>query len=115
MPEEPDKGSFTIVYEEQEPRPTLPVSGAFGGPLHDGSLVVAHVYAEFGTIPALEEHDVQEGGVVDLSKGHQIKRGDLTRKVLATLVLSPEAAEAFGKWLADHAQKALAFRGKKQP
>ncbi len=115
MPEEPKQGSFTIVYEEQEPRPTLPVSGAYGGTLYDGSLVVANVYTEFGTIPALEEHEVQEGGLVDLTKGHLIKRGDLTRKVLATLVLSPEAAEAFGKWFTEKAQEAFAIRKKKQP
>lgn len=114
MADKPDKGSFTIVYEEQEPRPTLPVSGAYGGYLPDGATIVVHVYTEFGTIPALSEHDVEEGGVVDLSKGNLIKRGDVTRKVLATLVLSPEAAGAFGKWLMEKAQGALAIRGKKK-
>ena len=106
MTGKPGKGSFTIVYEEQEPRPTLPVAGAYGGPNPDGSIVVAHVYTEFATLPALEEHEIQEGGVVDLTKGHQIKRGDLTRKVLATLVMSPQAAMVFGRWLMDKAQRA---------
>ena len=114
MADKPDKGSLTIVYEEQEPRPTLPVSGAYGGYLPDGATIVAHVYTEFGTIPAMSEHEIEEGGMVNLSKGNLIKRGDVTRKVLATLVLSPESASIVGKWLVEKAQGALEIRGKKK-
>ncbi|OGT95825.1 MAG: hypothetical protein A3I79_08405 [Gemmatimonadetes bacterium RIFCSPLOWO2_02_FULL_71_11] len=101
------KGTVSIVYEESEDRPSIPVGGAYGGPSPDGTLVVAHLYTEFGTIPAMEEHDQEEDGKVDLSKGHQIKRGDVTRKVLATLVLSPEVAERVGKWLVQKSKMAM--------
>ncbi|MGH9891565.1 MAG: hypothetical protein ACREA0_06200 [bacterium] len=87
------------MYDVPDDRPTLPVNGAYGGPSMDGSVVFAHVYMEFGTIPAMEEHEADEAGVVDLTKGNVIKRGDLTRKVLATLVLPPEAAIRLGGWL----------------
>jgi hypothetical protein len=103
--------SISIVYEEQEARPTIPVNGAYGGPSVDGTIVFAHIYSEFGTLPAMEEHEVGAGGVVDLAKGNVIKRGDLTRKVLATLVLSPEGAVLVGKWLMERGQMALTRRG----
>lgn len=109
-----EKQSLSIVYEEQEQRPTIPVNGAFGGPSVDGTLVFAHIYSEFGTLPAMEEHEVEEGGLVDLSKGNVIKRGDLTRKVLATLVLSPEAAMVVGKWLAERGEMARTRRAENQ-
>jgi hypothetical protein len=101
-----EKQPVSIVYEEQEGRPTIPVSGAYGGPSVDGALVFAHVYTEFGTIPAMEEHEADEAGIVDLSKGNVIKRGDLTRKVLATLVLPPDAAIRLGQWLVSRGKDA---------
>lgn len=94
-----EKGTLSIVFDERDDRPHIPVSGAVGGPAPNGSMVYAHVYTEFATIPAMEDHSVEEGGRVDLSKGHQIRRGDITRTVLATLVLSPESAIAVGQWL----------------
>ncbi len=102
--------SISIVYEEQDVRPTIPVNGAIGGPSVDGTLVFMHVYSEFGTIPAMEEHEVGPGGQVDVSKGNIIKRGTLTRKVLATLVLSPEASVVVGKWLLERAEVARQTR-----
>jgi len=92
--------TLSIVYEEPENRPSIPVGGAYGGPSPDNSVVIAHVYSEFGTIPAMEDHDVEPDGTVHLAGGgHQIKRGDVTRKILATLVMSPEVAIRVGNWL----------------
>lgn len=106
-------GTLSVVYEELENRPSLPVGGAYGGPSPDGSTVVAHIYSEFGTIPAMEDLDVAEDGSVDTSKGHQIRRGDVTRKVLATLVMSPEVAIRVGKWLVGKGQASMEHRTKK--
>lgn len=101
-----EKRSFSISYEEEEGRPTLPVSGAYGGASVDGTMVVAHIYSEFGTLPALEEHEISEEGVIDLTKGNFIRRSDLTRKILATLVMSPEVAGRLAKWLSNKADRA---------
>lgn len=110
MAETPQPQSISIVYEDNDQRPTIPVNGAFGGPSVDGTLVFAHLYSEYVTVPAMEEHEADDKGRVDLHKGNVIKRGDLTRKVLATLVLSPEAALGLGQWLASKGQQALQVR-----
>lgn len=102
-----EKIPISIVYEEPEDRPTIPVSGAFGGIALDSSLVFAHLYAEFGTLPAMHELEADEEGRVDTTKGNLIRRGDLTRKVLATLVLTPTASVALGQWLVEKGKMAF--------
>lgn len=102
--------SMSIVYEEPDDRPTVVASGAYGGPSPDGSVVVAHLFTEYGTIPSIEEHEVEEGGVVNLESGNRIKRGDVTRRIQATVVLSPESAERLGKFLLEKAQIATQLR-----
>jgi len=114
MAEKTPPGTLSIVYEEVENRPNIPVGGAFGGVSPDASMVVAHLYVEFSTIPAMSDHDIGTDGSIDLTKGHHIKRGDVTRKVVATLVMSPEVAVGFGKWMVGYGQKALERR-KKEP
>lgn len=105
---EKKQGTLSIVYEEMENRPSIPVGGVYGGPSPDGSMVVAHVFSEFSTVPAMEDHDVQPDGTVRTGEGgHQIKRGDVTRRVLATLVMSPEIAVSVGQWLAGKGKTAL--------
>jgi hypothetical protein len=104
------KDSMSIVYEEPDDRPTVVASGAYGGPSPDGSVVVAHLFTEYGTIPSIEEHTVQQGGVVNLEGGSRIKRGDVTRRVQATIVLSPESAARLGKFLLEKAQLASQIR-----
>jgi hypothetical protein len=106
----PDKSkTFTIHYQERTDKPTIPVSGAYGGPSPDGNLVVAHVYVEQATLPSHVTHPVK-GNRVDLREGHEIRRSEATREVQATLVLSPEAAIALGEFLMRHAGSAMAVR-----
>jgi hypothetical protein len=107
--------SLDIVYEEVPNRPIIPVQGAFGGPSPEGFSVVAHVYAEFGTVPAREENELLAGSRVDPTKATYIRRADTTRLVEATLVFSPEAAISMGKWLASHGRAALKHRKQNQP
>ncbi|MGH7518106.1 MAG: hypothetical protein ACREOC_11645 [Gemmatimonadales bacterium] len=107
--------SLDIVYEEPPTRPIIPVQGAYGGPSPDGFSVVAHVYAEYATIPAREENVVLEGSRVDPSKATQIKRADATRLVQATLALSPETAMRVGAWLVEQGRIASEHRKANQP
>lgn len=107
--------SLDIVYEEPPTRPIIPVQGAYGGPSPDGFSVVAHVYAEYVTVPAREENVFLEGSRVDPSKATQIRRADTTRLVQATLVFSPEVAIRVGEWLATHGRAAIEHRKANQP
>ncbi len=108
MSAEPD--SISIVYEEVENRPTIVATGAYGGPAPDGSVVVAHLFTDFGTIPSIEEYEVTEGGLVNLETGNRIKRGDVTRRVQATLVLSPESCIRLATFLQEKGRIALDAR-----
>ena len=112
MPEE-TPSTVSIIYEQVEGRPNLPVGGAYGGPSPDNTTVVAHLYSEYVTVPSLDELDVGPDGVAKAAQGHQIKRSDITRKVLATLVMSPEVAISVGAWLADRGRLAMKHRGQK--
>lgn len=112
MPEQ-KPSTVSITYEQVEGRPSIPVGGAYGGPTPDGSMVVAHIYSEFVTVPSLDELEVGPDGVAKAGEGHQIKRSDLTRKVLATLVMAPEVALSLGTWLAGNGQMALEHRQRK--
>lgn len=105
--------SLSIVYEELQNRPTLIVSGAIGGPTPDATLLVAHLYLDSPTLPALEEHKVDPAGFVDLSKGSRIKRSDITRSVIGTMVLTPLVAVQLGQWLLDRGTE-LQSAGKKR-
>jgi hypothetical protein len=48
-----------------------------------------------------------------VSKANHIRRGDITRRIQATLVMSPEAAVNLGVGLQQNAQKALQARKRK--
>ena len=89
-------GQVSIHYEERPDKPTLTVSGAHGGITGDGQHVVAHVYAEWGMLPSLEQISIKPSGE---QESKIIKRGDVNREVQATLLMTPETALNFGKWL----------------
>jgi len=111
-----DKGQIvSVLYDEPTPRPCIPITGAIGGPSPDGSSVLAHVYLEYGTIPAREEHEMDAEGQVDLTKGSRISRGNVTRLVQATLSMSPEVAIRLGAWLEQHGRGAIEHRKRNQP
>ena len=109
------KDSVSIVYEEPPSRPYIAATGAFGNPSPDGASVIANLYIEAATVPAREDHDIAPGGYVDFTKGNQIRRGDLTRTVVATMVLSPEASIRLGRWLVEKGEEASAHREKNKP
>ena len=110
MPSE--EKTVSIVFTSRHDRDSIPVTGAFGGPTPDGNAIVAHLFVEHGTVPSLVTHKVDDEGRVDLSGGDPIKRGDVTREVQATLLMTPEHALSLGSWLVQHAQNALNRRRK---
>lgn len=110
MSNEPKTLSF--VYKEVRDKPSIPATGAWGGPTPDGSAVVVHLYVEYGAVPSVMTFDVEAGGRVDLNKGEAVTRGDATREVLATLVLAPENAASIGQFLIDKAALAAQTRGR---
>jgi len=82
------------------------VSGAYGGPSPVGFQLSPISTAEFSTIPAREDHEVAEGGRWISLREAKLNRGDITRLVQASLVLSPEAAIRFGNWLTNFGTQA---------
>ncbi len=107
-----DKQTATILDEELDDRPILPVGGVYGAPSPDGTSVIVHIYSEYATLPAREEYDIKEDGSIDVTSGHGISRGQITRKIVATLIMSEQVARGAGQWLVAQANM-LASRGKK--
>lgn len=101
---------FTFVYEKASGKPTLPVTGAFGGPTGDGRAVVVHVFVEHVTVPSIVTHSVDENRNINLSELDSIKRGDVTREIQASLVMSPEHALDLGRFLLEKGTIALQHR-----
>jgi len=101
---------FTIVMEKSDGKQNIPATGAIGGASADGASVVANLFVEYGSVPNYVKHEVKEGGRVDLQSGKPVSRGNLTREVVATLVMNPENALQLGKWLVNNANKAMERR-----
>ena len=110
MAELPPK-QISIVYEKVSGKPTVTATGAFGGPSPDRQSIVAQLYVEHGSVPSVVSHSIREDMSVDLQHGDAISRGDITREIQATLVLSPEAAVVIGNWLVRHGIAAINGRG----
>ena len=111
MSEEPP-AEISIVYDKAPGKSTIAATGAIGGPSPDAKSIVAHLYVENITVPAVVTHDIAPDGTVNLGQvSSQVARGNMTREIQATLVLSPEAAVAIGGWLANHGNNAIRKRG----
>ena len=106
MSDSPQK--LEIIFEERKDKPTIAVTGAFGGPSPDMSNIMVHLYVEGHSLPNIIRYDMDEHGAVDMSEvGDRISRGHITREVQATLVLAPEIALKIGLWLQKHANAML--------
>jgi len=98
---------ITFVYEDADTVPTITATGAHGGPSPDGASVVANLYVERSSIPHHVSHQIDE----DLSEhSEQVTRGELTREVQASLVMTPEHAMQLGRWLQRNARQAMEQR-----
>ena len=102
---------ISIVYEKVPGKPTITATGAFGGPSPDNNSIIAQLYVEHTSVPSVITHNVREDRSVDLRHGDAISRGDATREIQATLVLSPEAAILLGDWLVKKGIGAIKNRG----
>lgn len=110
MPDE-QPNEITFVYEDADHVRTLTATGAHGGPTPDGASVIANLYVERASIPHHVSHQIDERGEVDLSEmSEQVTRGELTREVQASLVMTPEHALQLGQWLQRNAQQAMEQR-----
>lgn len=102
---------ITFVYENADSAPTISATGAHGGPAPDGASVVANLYVERASIPHHVSHQIDETGQVNLSEtSEQVTRGEVTREVQASLVMTPEHAMQMGRWLQRNAKKAMKQR-----
>ncbi|PSQ95715.1 MAG: hypothetical protein BRD55_08755 [Bacteroidetes bacterium SW_9_63_38] len=102
---------ITFVYEDADEVRTIAATGAHGGPTPDGASVVANLYVERASIPHHVSHQIDERGEVDLSEtSNQVSRGEVTREVQASLVMTPEHAMQLAQWLQENAQQALRQR-----
>lgn len=110
MPSLPDH--ITITYQEPERRPFIGVTGAFGGGSPDQRSIVAHLFVEHPTVPSIMTHTVDAAGRVNLRDGDGVKRSDITRSVVATLVMAPEVAVSLGEFLVKQGKQAIKDRGK---
>jgi len=110
MPDDaPDE--ITFVYEDADEVRTIAATGAHGGPTPDGASVVANLYVERASIPHHVSHQIDERGEVDLSEtSNQVSRGEVTREVQASLVMTPEHALQLAQWLQENAQQAMRQR-----
>lgn len=99
-----------VVYTERPDKPTVPVTGVYGGLSSEGSQVVAHLFLEFGTVPAAIKHDLDDAGNLKEQNIELAKRSDGTREIQATIVMSPEAALSIGRFLEEKARLALSLR-----
>lgn len=110
--DEETPSKITIVYEEAEGKRTISASGAQGGVAPNGNSIVANFYVERGSVPHHVQHEVNEEGRVDLDQPiDAVTRGEVTREIQTTMVMTPEDAYRIGQWLMQHAEGALQRRG----
>jgi hypothetical protein len=111
--EQKDKKTISFVFDKSNKALTIPVTGGWGGPSPDGTSVVAHLYVESHAVPSYLTSEIKEDQSVDPNTGERITRGDVSREIQSTLVMSPETAISIGKWLMEKGELALNIRNKK--
>ena len=108
-----DKQRISVIFEKSKNKQTIPVTGVWGGPSPDGYSIVTHFYVEHNTTPNAIESTFEEDKPYNPNLGDQIKRGDITREIQTSLVMSPEQAISIGKWLAQKGQLIIDERSKR--
>jgi len=105
-----DKKRISFIFEKSKSITTIPVSGAVGGESPDGNNVIAQFYIEYLTPPNVIESEYEEGKPINPNLGNQIKRGDITREIQTTIVMTPEQAINIGEWLIKNGKNLLKKR-----
>ena len=103
-PKKKKKEIATAIYKERPDKPTVAVSGAWGGPTGDGSSVAIHLYTDWGSLPTLIRYEK----VGDIAKEVEVLRqSEITREVQVSLVMSPSVADSVGKMMVAKAKLVL--------
>ena len=108
--EKQEKKKFSIITERNKNAVTIPITGAWGGPSPDGSALIAHFYIEYKTPPYNITFELDDQGRGDPDAGHVVSRGDGTREVQVTAMMTPEHAISIGQWLVDKGSVMLQLR-----
>jgi len=102
--------SLSIVHDKAPNKPTITATGAIGGSSPDNSSIIAQLYIEHASIPNIISHPIRADRSIDFDRSDPISRGDVTREIQGTLVLTPEAAISIGSWLVKSGNIALSNR-----
>lgn len=95
------KEQITAVYTERPDKPTVAVSGAWGGPSSDGASVAIHLYTDWASLPSLIRYE-KDG---DTAKEVEILRqSDVTREVQVSLMMPASVADSIGKMMVSKAK-----------
>ncbi|HKI77133.1 MAG TPA: hypothetical protein VKA26_01175 [Ignavibacteriaceae bacterium] len=97
MPEE--RTSVSVIYEKHNKSNTVPVTGAYGGPIPNGDAIMVHFFIEYPTIPNSTELEVKDGKIINPQTGKNISRGDVTREVQFSAHMTAKSAIVIGNWL----------------
>ncbi len=90
------------IIKDENSKPVV-ITGAVGGVHPSGDAVVVHFYHDYPTIPESMDHEVLEGGVVNLKNFKEKKGSSITRVIETTSVIPTKIARTIGKWLIEQA------------
>lgn len=90
--------SITFHYQNSKYLRTIKVDGAWGG-LSPRSEIQMSVYSDLIPSPSFREFEIKEDGKLGKQKRGQFSKQGIIREVEATLIMTPEVAEAVAKWL----------------
>lgn len=90
------KQQFTAVYKERPDKPTVAVSGAWGGPSSDGSSVAIHLYTDWGSLPTLIRYERDGDKIKEVEV---LRQSEITREVQVSLVMPASVADSVGKMM----------------
>ena len=94
-----EKKEISIVTERSPNAQTIAATGVWGGASPDLNAVIAHFYVEYQSTPNIITITPDEHGAIDINSGTRTARGDVTRVIQGSIVLSPELAESLSRWL----------------
>jgi hypothetical protein len=110
MSDSAEPQTMTVAFSLSHNRQVIAATGAYGGPSPDGAAVITHFFIEHGSIPSALRYPVGEGGVIDAAGEVRLARSEITREIVASLVLAPEVAERVGQFLLEQAANAKEAR-----
>lgn len=99
--------SVSVIYEKPDKSHTVPVSGAYGGPVPSGDSLMVHFFMEYPCVPNSTELKVEDNKIVNPQAGKNISRGDVTREIQFSAHMTASSALIIGNWLIEKANMIL--------